>query len=117
MFNPHYLEFCPKPLKSGYKGVSNYMPEKGPVNTKTDIMDLLISFFIEHEKQMDIIIERLERILEKANKNGYQFAKTLSPLNISPSEYGKFTFAIENPEDLKKIKSIKIDWVSEEKSY
>ena len=66
---------------------------------------------------MDIIVERLERILEKANKNGYQLAKTPSSLNLSPSEYRKFTFTIENPEDFKKIKSIKIDWVSEEKRY
>jgi len=38
------------------------MTDESSLQTKTDILDLVISFVMEHEKRMDEIVERLEQL-------------------------------------------------------
>jgi hypothetical protein len=80
------------------------------VKSKTDVLDFVISFIVEHEKRMDHISERLEKITEKFGKRRYAVRKTESPVKIDNSERGTFTISINNPEDFEPIKSIRIDW-------
>ncbi len=78
--------------------------------SKTDVLDFVISFIVEHEKRMDHMTERLERITEKLGKKRYAVKKVESPVKVDNPEPGTFTISIHNPEDFDPIKSITIDW-------
>ncbi len=86
------------------------------MKSKTDVLDFVISFIVEHEKRMDHMTERLERITEKLGKKRYAVKKVQSPMKLdSPVKVdnpkpGIFTISIHNPEDFEPIKSIRIDW-------
>jgi hypothetical protein len=41
------------------------MTDEPTLRTKTDVLDLVISFMMEHEKQMDQMLERIERVADK----------------------------------------------------
>ncbi len=71
--------------------------------SKTDILDFVISFIVEHEKRMDIMTERL-------GKKRYEVRKEESPVKIDNPEPGTFTITIHNPEDFDPIKSVRIEW-------
>jgi uncharacterized coiled-coil protein SlyX len=66
------------------------MRDEIDVKSKTDVLDFIISFIVEHEKRMDHMTERLEKITEKFGKS---------------------------PEDFEPIKSIRIDWNDTGKSF
>ena len=85
--------------------------------SKTDVLDFVISFIVEHEKRMDHMTERLERVTEKLVKKRYSVRKTESPVKIDNSEPGTFTISIKNPEDFDPIKSIRIDWKDTGKNF
>ena len=85
------------------------------VKTKTDVLDFVISFIVEHEKRMDHMTERLEKITEKFGKRRYSVRKAESPVKIDNSEPGTFTISIRNPDNFEPIKSIKIDWEKPER--
>jgi uncharacterized coiled-coil protein SlyX len=87
------------------------------VKSKTDILDFVISFIVEHEKRMDHMTERLEKVTEKFGKRRYSVKKTESPVKIDNSERGTFTISIHNPEDFEPIKSIRIDWNDTGRSF
>ena len=78
--------------------------------SKTDILDFVISFIVEHEKRMDIMTERLERITERLGKKRYEVRNNESPVKIDNPEPGMFTITIHNPEDFDPIKSVRIEW-------
>jgi uncharacterized coiled-coil protein SlyX len=80
------------------------------VKSKTDVLDFVISFIVEHEKRMDQMTERLERITEKIGKRRYAVRKAESPVKTDSHEPGTFTISIKNPEGFDPIKSIRIDW-------
>jgi len=84
------------------------------VRTKTDVLDLVISFIMEHEKQMDTMTERLERIAEKLSRNDYRLGKDTPTAGAQAPQHGTFTITINNPEEFERIKSIKIDWETDE---
>ncbi len=86
------------------------MRDETGVKTKTDVLDLVISFIVEHEKRMDQMTERLERITENLGKRRYAVKMKESPVKIENPEPGTFTIAIHNPEEFDSIKSIKIEW-------
>jgi hypothetical protein len=76
-------------------------------DSKTDVLDLIINFLMEHEKQMDHLIRRLETLLEELTKNG--------SINRSRSDHTEnaqtpaFKFTISNPDNFKE-KSLEIEW-------
>jgi uncharacterized coiled-coil protein SlyX len=87
------------------------------VKTKTDVLDFVISFIVEHEKRMDHMTERLERITEKIGKRRYSVRKAESPVKVDNSEPGTFTISIHNPENFEPIKSIRIEWNDTGKTF
>ena len=86
------------------------MRDEMGMKSKTDVLDFVISFIVEHEKRMDHMTERLERITERLGKRRYAVRKAESPVKVENPEPGTFTISIHNPEDFDPIKSIRIDW-------
>jgi len=86
------------------------------VKSKTDVLDFVISFIVEHEKRMDEMTERLERITEKMGKRRYSVRKE-SPVKVENPAPGTFTISIHNPEDFEPIKSIRIEWDDSKKVF
>jgi hypothetical protein len=86
------------------------MRDEIKARSKTDVLDFVISFIVEHEKRMDIITERL-------GKKRYSVRNTGSPVKIENPEPGTFTITIHNPEDFEPIKSVRIDWKDTEKIF
>ncbi len=80
------------------------------MKSKTDVLDFVISFIVEHEKRMDQMTMRLEKITENLGKRRYAVKKAKSPMKIENPEQGTFTITIHNPEEFDPIKSITIDW-------
>ncbi len=87
------------------------------VKSKTDVLDFVISFIMEHEKRMDQITKRLEMITEKMGKRKYAVSKSESPVKIENPAPGIFTISIHNPEEFEAIKSIRIDWKDKGKTF
>jgi hypothetical protein len=92
------------------------MTDESSLQTKTDILDLVISFVMEHEKRMDEIVERLEHLsarMARMSIRGRQpdsFDSILRKPDV-------FTLTINNPEGYDNIKGIKIEWEDAEKEY
>ncbi len=92
------------------------MADESSLQTKTDILDLVISFVMEHEKRMDEIVERLEQLsarMARMSIRGRQpdsFDSILRKPDV-------FTLTINNPEGYDKIKGIKIEWEDAEKEF
>jgi hypothetical protein len=92
------------------------MADESSLQTKTDILDLVISFVMEHEKRMDKIVERLEQLsarMARMSIRGRQpdsFDSILRKPDV-------FTLTINNPEGYDNIKGIKIEWEDTEKEY
>ena len=60
------------------------MSDDPDLKTKTDVMDLIINFLREHERNMDEIVERLEKISKKISKISITFLYSLSLKYKSP---------------------------------
>lgn len=91
------------------------MTDEASQGTKTDVLDLIISFIMEHEKRMDEIVDRLERLSKRMSRS----SNLANPRRPRESRYDSdiFTLTISNPEDYDKIRSVKIDWETGEKEY
>jgi hypothetical protein len=86
------------------------MTDEPNLRTKTDVLDLVISFMMDHEKQMDQMLERIEKVTDKLSNNGARINPLSAPVETMEYRSGKFTIAIDNPENYGPMKSIKIDW-------
>ena len=92
------------------------MTDESSLQTKTDILDLVISFVMEHEKRMDEIVERLEQLsarMARMSIRGRQpdsFDSILRKPDV-------FTLTINNPEGYDNIKGIKSEWENAEREY
>ena len=77
--------------------------------TKADVLDLVISFLMEHEKQMDQMLERLERIVENLTREHYieNVPRQNYPIETQPHS---FVLTITNPATLRDMKSLTIEW-------
>jgi adenylate cyclase class IV len=86
------------------------MTDEPTLRTKTDVLDLVISFLMDHEKQMDQMLERIERVADKlSQKRGYTKHQS-APIETTEYQADKFTITIDNPENYGPMRSIKIDW-------
>lgn len=85
------------------------MTDEPSIKTKTDILDLMISFLVEHEKQMDEMLQRLEGIVEKLSVKGRRIeGGPASP--PSGERPGSFTVSVTNPGNFEHIRSLSIEW-------
>ena len=89
-------------------GVANDMPDGSSLRTRADVMDLVIGFLVEHEKRLDMLVERLERITKEASLD-YMKPKTTSALNKN-IKTRTFNLTITNPTSRDRIKSVKIEF-------
>ena len=87
------------------------------VKSKTDILDFVISFIVEHEKRMDKITDRLEKITKTIGKKRHTVIKQKPPVKIENPNPGTFIISIRNPEGFEPIKSIKIEWDDNKKIF
>jgi predicted Zn-ribbon and HTH transcriptional regulator len=86
------------------------MTDEPTLRTKTDVLDLVISFLMDHEKQMDQMLERIERIADRLSSKGTRINPLSADVETTGYQPDKFTITIDNPENYGSIKSIKIDW-------
>jgi hypothetical protein len=115
--DPYCLVFLREPVNISEFGAGYLMRDEIGMKSKTDVLDFVISFIVEHEKRMDIMTERLERITERLGKKRYVVRNSESPVKIDNPEPGTFTITIHNPEDFEPIKSVRIDWKDTEKIF
>jgi hypothetical protein len=92
------------------------MTDESGLSTKTDVLDFVISFIVEHEKRMDQMVERLERASEKLSRSSGRTTATLPP-DTTKHQPNLFTMTINNPEDYDRLKSVKIDWESGHREF
>ena len=80
--------------------------------SKTDVLDFVISFIVEHEKRMDHYDREAGEDHGEAREEEVrsQGTKRESPVKVDNPEPGTFTISIHNPEDFDPIKSIRIEW-------
>ncbi len=86
------------------------MTDEPTLRTKTDVLDLVISFMVEHEKQMDQMLERIERVADKLSRKGTRDYPLSATVETTGYRADKLTITIDNAENYGPIKSIKIDW-------
>lgn len=91
------------------------MSDEPTLRTKTDVLDLVIGFIVEHEKRMDEMIARMERMVEKMSR-GLQHTSA-SPTIPPRHRPDGFTLTISNPENYDKIKSIMVEWEAGQKEF
>jgi len=88
----------------------NNLSDEPPFKTKTDVLDLLISFLREHEKQMDHMLQRLEKIAETLPKRERHVEQLSVPPPSEKTQPRPFTLTITNPEHFEDVKSLNIEW-------
>lgn len=91
------------------------MSDEPTLRTKTDVLDLVIGFIIEHEKRMDDMVARMESMVEKMSR-GIQRAGATSK-ELPGRQSRSFTLTISNPENYDKIKSIMVEWETEQREF
>jgi hypothetical protein len=91
------------------------MSDEPNQKTKTDVLDLIISFIREHEKRMDEIVERMERLSEREYRSRNRIAT--ETFKTPHRKADVFTLTISNPDDYDKIKAVKIEWETGEAVY
>ncbi len=91
------------------------MSDEPTLRTKTDVLDLVIGFIVEHEKRMDEMIARMEHMVEKMSRSlQYVGAAQTIPSKRQPDS---FTLTISNPENYDKIKSIMVEWEAGQREF
>ena len=102
-----------------FKGIGQDQPQDGELNnltdepalkTKTDVLDLIISFLMEHEKQMDHMLQRLEGIVETLSKSGRYIEQVSASQYPKESQPNSFTLTITSPDNFEGMKSLNIEW-------
>lgn len=86
------------------------MTDEPSLKTKTDVLDLVISFIMDHEKRMDQMVERLEKLTGKLPNRSHSLNDSPTPQGNALSQPDVFSLVINNPREFDKIRSIKIDW-------
>ena len=86
------------------------MTDEPSTKTKTDVLDLIISFLMEHEQQLDQTLQRLEKLVERLSERSDRLDPE-PPRRTSPRpQPGAFTLTISNPGSFEEMKSLKIEW-------
>jgi hypothetical protein len=93
------------------------MSDEPTLKTRTDVLDLVIGFIVEHEKRMNDMVERLERIADKLAKSNQHMDGANNVWEIRRQDSNLFTLSINNPEDYENIKSVKVEWETGQKEF
>lgn len=93
------------------------MSDEPTLKTKTDVLDLVIGFMVEHEKRMDQMVGRLGRIAERLSRNSNRIYGAHEPKEPPTRQSALFTLTINNPGDYEKLKSIKIEWETGQREF
>lgn len=88
----------------------NNLTNEPSTKTKTDVLDLIISFLMEHEKQMDQMLQRLEGLVETLSKRGDDVERTPTPKHRTGLQPNSFKLTVNNPGSLAEMRSLKIEW-------
>lgn len=88
------------------------MTDEPSFKTKTDVLDLIISFLMEHEKQMDQMLHRVERMAETLARRDLYTEQAPVRNNPAVLQPHAFTLTINNPESFRELKSLRIEWGS-----
>ena len=89
------------------------MKDETSIKTQVDVLDLIISFLMSHEKRMDQIIQRLERLVETASRRDY-YLEDEQTHRVPPRQQKTFTLTIANPVGFNEMKSLKVEWGSKD---
>jgi hypothetical protein len=65
---------------------------------------------MEHEKQMNQILLRLESLAETNSNRKFSSNHTLSSNNPTGFQSNAFTLTFTNPDTFEEVKSLKIEW-------
>lgn len=88
----------------------NDVTDEPSIKTKADVLDLIISFLMEHEKHMDQTLQRIERIADILLRNARYSENLPAPDQQGGTQPHTFTLSITNPENFKELRSLKIEW-------
>ena len=88
----------------------NDLTDEPSIKTKADVLDLIISFLMEHEKHMDQTLQRIERIADILLRNARHREPIPAPNQQGGIQPHAFTLNITNPDNFKKLRSLKIEW-------
>jgi len=86
------------------------LSDEPSIRTKTDVLDLIISFLMEHERRMDQTLQRLEGIVETLSRGARPIGQPLAPRHPRLGQPDAFTLTINNPNDFEDMRSLKIEW-------
>jgi len=86
------------------------LTDEPSTQTKTDVLDLVISFLMDHEKQMDQMIQRLEKLFEMAAEMGGLLDREPAPRVRRRPQSNAFTITISNPGGFEEMKSLRMEW-------
>jgi len=86
------------------------LTDEPSLKTKTDVLDLIINFLAEHEKQMDQMLERLESVTEILSTRPNHIEHAPAPNHPTGLQPQAFTITITNPDSLEQLKSLKMEW-------
>lgn len=89
------------------------MSDEYSTKTKTDVLDLIINFLMEHEKQLDQMMERLENLIKILTKGSNEAIQTQSIEEHHEPPSKSFTLSINNPGSFDRIRNLKIEWGDE----
>lgn len=93
------------------------MSDEPSLKSKTDVLDLVISFMMEHEKQMDQMLERLARVTNKLSRDSRPISSEIAPNDSSMPRHDIFRITINNPEGYRKMKSLRINWETTDEEF
>lgn len=86
------------------------MSDEPSFKTKADVLDLLINFLREHEKQMDNMLQRLEMLVEILSTKRRSIERIEASPPSEEAQASPFTLTITNPEHFDEIRSLNIMW-------
>jgi hypothetical protein len=89
------------------------MSDEYSTKTKTDVLDLIINFLMEHEKQLDQMMERLESLIEILTKGSDEVKRTQAIEEHMESPSKSFKLNINNPGSFERMRALKIEWGDE----
>ena len=92
------------------EGDVNNLTYEPSLETKIDILDIIISFLMKHEKQIDNMLQRLERSVETLSERDRNIEHDQTHRYPEGHQPNSFTLSITNPIGFENMKPIKIEF-------
>jgi hypothetical protein len=88
----------------------NSMSDEISANTKYDVIDFVIQFLIDKEKNLDNLIQRLEKAVVNLSKTKEDQNGQIAENRAKKGQDENFKITLTNQGKVPEIKSIKIEW-------